>query len=98
MPAIPRQRRGGRKLEIEQFATGHAPQIVWSGRCVGNLRESNFRRGSRFALRLGTGRLFGPGGPIDPKPRPLPLRDPTSWIHKQFTSASGHVGDMPAVS
>jgi hypothetical protein len=87
MPAIRRQRRGGRKLEMEQFATARAPQSFWSRRCVGNLRESNFRRRSRFALRLGTGRLFGPDGPIDPKPRPLPLRDPTSGIHKQFTSA-----------
>jgi hypothetical protein len=39
MPAIQRQRCGGRKLEMEQFATAHTPQIVWSGRCVGNLES-----------------------------------------------------------
>jgi hypothetical protein len=80
MPAIPRQRCGGRTLEMKQLATAHThtplPQIVWSGTCVGNLGSPNFRRRSRFAFRLETGRLLGHGGPIDPKPRPLPALRP----------------------
>jgi hypothetical protein len=58
MPAIQRQRCGGRKLEMEQFATAHAPQIVRSGRCVGNLESPDTRSGRGYLARSDQGRLL----------------------------------------
>ena len=49
----------------------------------------------RFAFPLETGPLLGPSGPIDSKPRPLPLRDPTCWIQSnspQLLALPGHAG------
>jgi hypothetical protein len=66
MPAIQRQRCGGRKLEVEQFATADTNTRMchksFDREGVSAIWESNFRRRSRFAFRLETARLLGPGG------------------------------------
>jgi hypothetical protein len=46
--------------------TRPVPHVVSSGRCIGNLGVQ-FPTPGRFAFRLETRWLLGPGGPIDPK-------------------------------